>query len=111
MTLERDVRALRMSFRAYSMCHEVEISCRGRSVRGRLIDISSYGARVKADASTCAGLMMGMTLDLNILLTHEGLESGPFPCLVSWVAEDEVEMAFRAPLWVSTGRLQRAVDY
>lgn len=106
-----DVQALRMSFRAYSVRHEVELSRPGRVMSGRLIDISSYGARVAMAPGDCRDLMMGMTVDLNILLTDKGLESGPFPCLVSWVAEGEVEVAFRAPLWVSTGRLQKAVDY
>lgn len=95
---------------AYSRNHLVELTRAGRPFHTTLIAISNYGARLKAPALSM-GLAMGDSVLFNLVIPEKGLEAGRIPCRVSWVQEDEVEVAFVKTIHFAVCDMQAVVDH
>ena len=98
----------RISFKAYSTNHQVELHDGGNRHHARLIDISSAGARIALNRNG-GSYRLNQELGVNIRLADKGVESGAIPGRVNWVQDGEIEVAFASPLGMSARDLQAAV--
>ena len=99
----------RITMKAYSVNHQVEVRHEGGNLLARLIDISPFGARIAVARGKELLYAMGQAVGVNVRLTDKGVESGAIPGTVNWVQDGEIEVAFARPLTMGARDLQAAV--
>ena len=101
----------RISLKAYARDHSVELIGNGRAARAELIDICARGARLRMAFPAVEFAAMGQAMDLNIFLDRGDLQSGPAPCIVTWVRGREMQVEFAVSLNLGLAELQAMVDH
>jgi hypothetical protein len=86
---------------AYADGHTAELSINGRNTRLPLISISYSHARLAANGRHGDFKKIGLRAGLDV-----GMGGGRFHCKVSWVSDNEIEVAFAEPLPLSISEMQ-----
>jgi len=97
----------RVEFRAYAAAHRSELVDSERRCPADLISVNHQGARLRLphrDRPRTWRPGQGLVLNLRIAKAAGATEN--LPCLVRWMADNDLSVEFARPLDVAVGELQ-----